>query len=89
MEELANEIGALTLEDYEVKAESGKGPEVFVTIQGASEDTTTARKARQEITKLMETSIGKNTHGRSGFKPQVRAYNKGADLLLECTIIFP
>jgi len=89
MGDLAEEIGKLTVEDYEIKAEAGKGPEVFVTIAGASEDTTTARKVRQEITKIMEASIGKNAHGIPGFKPQVRAYNKGADLLVECTVIFP
>lgn len=89
MEDLSNEFGKLKFEDYQVRAEAGSGPEIFLTIEGASEDSTTARKARQQITKLMEASIKKNTDGTSGFEARVRSFNKGADLLLECTIVFP
>jgi hypothetical protein len=89
MNELAESLGKINVDDYKVKAETGKGPEVFVTIEGASEDSTTARKARQQIEKLMDASIKQNVEGMSGFQSKVQSFNKGNDIVLECTIIFP
>jgi hypothetical protein len=89
MEELSNEIGKLQVEDYQLRAQAGSGPVVFVTIEGASEDSTTARKVRLQVTKLMEASIKKQTDNTPGYEARVRSYNKGADLLLECIVVFP
>ena len=89
MDELSEELGALEFEGYTTKAKAGVGPEVLVTIEGGSEDATTARKAREKVTKVMEASIKKHTDGASGYKAQVRTYNHNADILLECTVIFP
>lgn len=89
MDDLANEIEKkIKVEGYSIKAEAGRGPIVYVTIKDASEDATTARKARQAIEKIMEESIKKNTR-TSGFKHQVKTFNKGADILIECEMIFP
>ena len=89
MGELAEEMGKIKVEGYELQAEAGKGPEVLVTVTGGAEDTTAAKKARQAITKVMAGSIKKNTSGIPGFDAQVRSFNKGADLVLECTVRFP
>jgi hypothetical protein len=86
---LADQISKVKVEGYEIQAEAGKGPEVFVTIAGASEDATAARKARQAIQKLLDASIKKNTDGVNGFESIIRGYNKGADIVLECMIRFP
>lgn len=90
MKELAHELASkLHTEDYDVSADAGEGPVVFVTVKGASEDSSTARKARQAATKLMERSIAKHADGVEGLTPRIRTFNKGADLVLECEVIFP
>lgn len=89
MHGLAEEISKIKVEGYEVKAEATKGPEIFVTLVGAAEDSTAARNARKPIQKLMEASIKKNTEGVQGFEVRIQSFNKGADLVLQCTIIFP
>jgi hypothetical protein len=90
MKKLAGEIQhGLHLEDYEISVEPGEGPLVYVTIKGASEDGTTARKASHEIGKIMEASIKHHSEGVPGFKQRVKSFNRGADLVLECEILFP
>jgi len=89
MHELADELGKTKVEGYKVSAEAGKGPLVLVTIKGATEDSTTARKAKQSIEKVMEHSIKKHSEGVPGFKHRVKSFNKGADLILECEVLFP
>jgi hypothetical protein len=89
MESLADQIGKIKVEGYEIETEAGQGPEVYATIKGGAEDATAGRKAREQIEKIIEASIKKNSKGVSGFKARVRSYNKGEDLLLECTVSFP
>jgi len=89
MRSLAKEIEKVEVEGYSSDAKAGSGPIVYLTIEGASEDATAARKARQAVEKVMEASIKKNTRGVSGFKAKVKSFNKGADLLLECEVMFP
>lgn len=89
MIDLAKELQKLKADDYAVETSSGAGPQVFVTIKGASEDATTARKVKQDAIRMMEKSINKHSDGIPGFKAQVKSFNRGDDLLLECTIVFP
>jgi hypothetical protein len=90
MIELAKDLNEhVKVDDYTIETASGSGPQVFVTIKGATEDATTARKAKQAIMKLMEKSIKKHSDGVPGFKAQVKSFNRGPDLLLECTVLFP
>jgi len=90
MEELAKEIESkVKIEGYSIATKTAFGPIVYVTIKDASEDSTAARKARQAIEKIIEASIRKNSSGVHGFKPRIQTYNKGADLLVECEVVFP
>lgn len=91
MAKLADEVSVVEVEGYdEVDAKAGQGPEVWLTIKGAAEDTTTARKVREKVEKIMRASIEKHSYGVVGLKPLVRSYNKeGQDLLIRCTILFP
>jgi hypothetical protein len=89
MSELAEEVGKVKAEGYSLKAKAGKGPIVYATIEDATEDATTARKAKQAIEKIIDASIKKNASGVSGFKSRVKTFNKGADLVLECEVVFP
>lgn len=90
MDSLADEIqNKVKVEGYSLEASAGKGPEVFVTLKGASEDTTAARKAKASIEKIMDSSIEENSGGIEGFKHQVKSFNRNADVVLECTVIFP
>jgi hypothetical protein len=90
MQKLADEIESkLHIEGYKVAVEASKGPQVYVTIKGATEDASTARKASHTIGQVMETSIKKHAGGVPGFKHQVKSFNRGADLVLECEVVFP
>lgn len=90
MQKLADEIESkLHIEGYEITVEAAKGPQVYVTIKGATEDATTARKASHTIGQVMEASIKKHSGGVPGFKHQVKSFNRGADLVLECEVVFP
>ena len=89
MKRVADQADKLAVADYEVKAEAGNGPLVYVTVKKASEDGTAARKARQQLEKIMEASLKKEVSGYDGFDYRVRSYNRGRDLVLECEVLFP
>jgi hypothetical protein len=77
------------LEGYKLSAKPGKGPVLYVTVKGGSEDSTTAHKAREALVKLLKQEIHEELHKLDGVRPKVSSYNKDGDLVLECEILFP
>jgi hypothetical protein len=91
MIELAQDLKEqLKFDGYEdVETRPTQGPIVYVTIQGAAEDTTVARQAREQIEPIMRASIKKNAKGFDGMEPYIRAVNKHGDLMMSCEMMFP
>jgi len=90
MEKVATHIKSeLQVKGYKVETKATKGPVVYVTVKGAEGDTTAARETRPKIEKLLKDAIKEELKAYEGFSQKVSSFNKGDDLVFECTIIFP
>lgn len=89
MGELADELGKVEIEGYKVEARALNGPIVLLTIKGAEGDTTTGRKIKDKIEKIMADSTKKNNGDWKEFRNSIRMSNKGEDLVIRCEVIFP
>ena len=89
MDDLAGELGKLEVEGYKVEAKALKGPIVLLTVKGAEGDTTTGRKLKDKIEKVMSESTKKNNGDWKEFRNSIRMSNKGEDLVIRCEVIFP
>lgn len=75
------------IEDYELTVDVGLGPRIFFTLKDAEGDVSTARKARKVIGNEIEKILKDTMNGLLSYK--MRSVNKGDDLVLEVTILFP
>lgn len=91
MSDIADRIRAeLRVEGYtEIEAKPLKGPVVIVTIKGASEDTTAARHAHEQIDEMMTATTKTRVTDWADFRNSIRSMSKGDDLVIKCEIIFP
>lgn len=90
MGKIAKDIQSdLHIPDYKVSAESSRSPVLHVTIAGASEDTTAAKKAKPKIKKIIEAAIKDEMKRPNEWGVKVNGYNKGDDMVFACEIIFP
>lgn len=75
------------LEGYQVTVEPGQGPRIYVTLKGAGGDSTTSRKVKRKISDSIEKTIEDRFQGM--LEHTIRGFNKGDDLVLEVTLLFP
>lgn len=61
---------------------------IYVMILCAADDATPARTTKFMVKKVLDDAIDDEVPGQ-GFSAVVRSYNKEADLVLECEIVFP
>lgn len=74
---------------YRVETSSSRSPVFHVTLHGAAEDVTTAKKARHQIIEIMEQAIKAEMKRPNEWDVKVNGYNKGDDLVFACEIVFP
>jgi hypothetical protein len=80
----------LHIEGYsEIHVEPLKGPVVLVTVNGAAEDTTAARHAREQLDAVMTESTKAHAADWADFRNSISSSNKGEDLVVKCEVIFP
>jgi hypothetical protein len=60
-----------------------------VIIKGAAEDSTTARKVKPEVEKVLKAEVAKEMKDYKGFSQKVSAQNRGDDLVLVGEVLFP
>jgi hypothetical protein len=89
MSKLAKELQAkVSVEGYEISAEAGEGPIVYVTVKGAEGDTTAFRKLKSSLDGVLKESINHEVRDEA-FRSSVSMSSKGDDMLVTCEIIFP
>jgi hypothetical protein len=75
------------IDDYDVKMEPGNGPRIYFTLEGAEGDVTAAKNARKRLGDDLKKVLDAKSDGMLSHK--MRSVNKGDDLVLEVTIVFP
>ena len=90
MESLANKVRTgLVIEGHKVTTQRGPGPLVYVTVRGAAKDSAAAQTAREQLEPLLARSLAAEVGDSAGFETRIASHNRGADLFMECEIVFP